>query len=129
MNSGKSNWRSRGFIIFSTLFYVFALFFIVDCVSSIRDSDLRAIAPENLKNAPEYFSHRLRAESLEFPVENMTKAESWNEFQNTISAYAQRLELLVKWNRQRSLWILGLYLASGIGMLIFTILLNREKRT
>jgi len=85
------------------------------------------IAPENLKRAPESFRISLRAESRDFPVEEMTKTKSWGKLQSTVSGYAQRLELIENQNRQRSIIISGIYLVSAIGMAVFA-RINRKKK-
>jgi len=129
MKLNKSNWLSNGYVIFATLFFVFGLIFIVNSISSSRVSKLGivSIAPENLNRALESFRLNLIVESRDFPTEEMMNTKSWGEFQSTVSAYAQRLELIENQNRLRSITESFLYLFSGIGMAIFATI-NRKKQ-
>jgi len=129
MKLNKSNWSSYGYVIFSTLFIVFALIFIENSISFSRVLRLcsDSIAPENLKSAPELFRLKLKVESKNFPVEEMMKTKSWGELQSTVSAYAQRLKLIENRNSLRSTIESSLYLFSAIGMAIFA-LINRKKQ-
>lgn len=122
MKLNKINWLWNGYVIFSTLFFVFGLIFFVDMNSSIRVMKLGidSIAPENLKGAPESFRLSLRVESRDFPVEEMMKTKSWDKLQSTVSGYAKRLELIENQNRQRSIIVSWTYLVAGIGMAAFT---------
>ena len=128
MKLNKSNWSSNGYVIFTTLFFVFGFIFMENSKSSLRLSklDIVSIAPDNLKSAPELFRLKLKVESQNFPVEEMMKTKSWGELQSTVSAYAQRLKLIENRNRERSTIELHLYLFSAIGMAIFAII-NRKN--
>lgn len=78
--------------IFTTLFYVFCVAFILELQSSMRISKhgLPSIAPENLKRAPESFRLKLIVESPDFPAEEMAETEAWKGLQASVDAYADR---------------------------------------
>jgi hypothetical protein len=138
ISAKKANWISHGSTAFSTLFYVFCVFCIVDVILSLQVSKLdrqgrehgmpTTIAPKNLEGAPEMFRLSLRVESRDFPTEEMTKMKAWSELQNTVTAYAQRLELMDSQESKRSLVTVGLYLLSAIGVFVFSILDRRNGR-
>jgi hypothetical protein len=128
MNMKKSDYISKGSIIFATLFVVFAILCIMESkyAINITNQGIDTIAPANLKSAPELFRLNLRVESGDFPVEEMTKTKSWGELQKTVSGYAERLELLEKQNRRRSLWASLLYFISAMGMAAFSVLVRKR---
>ncbi len=130
MKLNKSNWLSNGYVIFTTLFFVFCLIFIMNTISSIRVSKLglESIAPANLKRAPESFRLNLTVESQDFPVKEMMNTKSWDELQSKLSAYAYRLELIENQNRLRSITESFLYLFSAIGMATFALINKKKKR-
>jgi hypothetical protein len=129
MKLNKSYWLSNGCVIFSTLFFVFCFIGIENSISSIRVTKLGivSIAPENLNRSLESFRLSLIVESRDFPAEEMVKTKSWGKLKSTVSAYAQRLELIENQNRRRSITVSCLYLFSAIGMATFAIL-NRKKQ-
>ena len=131
MKVNKVDWISNLIIIFNTILIVFCGLSIVESMSSIRVSKLgiESIAPEVLKQAPKSFRLNLKVECPDFPVEEMMKTESWIELQNSVSAYAERLEILKHQNRQRSLWISLVSVVSIIGVGIFFFFkMKRNKR-
>ena len=101
MNQG--HWISKGSYIFSTLFFVFCIAFILETGSSMRISKhgLQSIAPENLKGAPELFRLKLIVESPDFPAEELVETEAWKGLQASIDAYADRLETTRDENHRR----------------------------
>jgi hypothetical protein len=136
ISAKKSNWISHGSTVFSTLFFVFCACSIVDTRFGLQVSKLdrqgrergmpTTVAPKNLGRAPEMFRLSLRVESRDFPTEEMTKTKAWSELQNTVTAYAQRLELMDSQESKRSLVTVGLYLLSAIGIFVFSILDRRN---
>jgi hypothetical protein len=127
-NMKKTHWTSYGMIVCYTLFFVFCFFFIIDSRFSSRLAQLNlraaerglpmSISPKNLESAPESFRLGLRAESGSFPTEEMTKTKAWNTLQNTVSGYAQRLDILEKQHRKQSSWTLRLSVVSMIGAIL-----------
>lgn len=115
----KSDHMSKGYTIFTTLFFAFCILFIIETIFSTKVINLGidTISPENLKEAPESFRLSLQVESRDFPVEEMKNTQSWVMFQKTVTGYAKRLELLERQNRYRRLGI-----AFAIGVLAFQVL-------
>ncbi|MEN6338437.1 MAG: hypothetical protein ABFE01_29625 [Phycisphaerales bacterium] len=133
----KAHWTSYGSAVFSTLFFVFCAFFIVDMLFDLQVSKLDRygreqglpwhIAPENLEGVPEMFRLSLRVESPGFPTEEMTKTEAWRELQSTVTGYTRRLTLMESQETQRTSWTMRLYVFSAFGMLVFTIANRRNN--
>lgn len=103
---------------FYGLFMVLACFFMYDCSTSTRLSELglASIAPDNLRTAPESFQLHLQVEQRDFPVEAMMQSDSWKRLNASLNAYADRLEMMTQQNLTRKWAVMGLYLASAIGM-------------
>jgi hypothetical protein len=121
--------------------------FIVLCLISISDSKLGilrskqgmqlsqlgsvSIAPENLPAAGKTLRLRLAAENHDAEVGNASRELAWMTFQNTLSAYAERLKLLDRQSEEldnrlqrRSLWI---SLAALAAILANSLLLAFQK--
>jgi len=113
-----------------TLFFVFAIINILQSRSNrqIGKLGINSIAPENLQTAPESFRLKLRVESRDFPVDEMTKTKAWTELQDELTGYSERLKLMDKQNDKRSDWIISFYMISAIGMVACTYLNKRNKR-
>lgn len=128
VTKNRVHWVSIGSYIFTTLFFVFCIAFILEIQSSMRISKhgLPSIAPENLKRAPESFRLKLIVESRDFPAEEMAETEAWKGLQASVDAYADRLETTRDINRRRMMGTSILYACSAVGMATFS-LLNRKR--
>jgi hypothetical protein len=58
------------------------------------------IAHENLPRAAEMFEVSIPVEDQGFPVERMTKLKAWKDLNDTLSAYAKRIELMEEQNAE-----------------------------
>lgn len=130
MRKNPVHWVLRGSYIFTTLFFVFCVAFILEIQSSMRISKhgLPSIAPENLKRAPESFRLKLIVESPDFPAEEMAETEAWKGLQASVDAYADRLETTREENQRRMMGTSFLYAGSAIGMAIFSLLCRKRAK-
>lgn len=130
MRKNHVHWALRGSYIFTTLFYVFCVAFILELQSSMRISKhgLPSIAPENLKSAPESFRLKLIVEAPDFPAEEMAETKAWKGLQASVDAYADRLETTREENQRRMMGTSFLYAGSAIGMAIFSVLCRKRAK-
>ena len=121
MNTNET-YVSNGTVTCTALVIVFCSLLIMNFLflGDVDKLSIDTISPKNLSTAPESFELALRAESPRFSVEEMTRTRSWRELQNTVSGYAQRLELLERQDRQRLFWLTGMAVLSAIGLAAFS---------
>ncbi len=143
----KAKWFSYGRNFFSYLFIVLAVLSTSESMFGIRLSkldmelsrfdlerselDLISISPRVLANTPQSFwlSLRVEVEAPDVSLEEIPKTKAWKTLQEKVSAYAQRLELMERQMRdirqqelRLSVWISNLYLASAVGLVVFSAL-------
>ena len=108
MNARQRNWASYGFNVFSTCVIVGNLLIIVNSRFrtqlmkfdiELTELGLISIAPQNLARAPESFWLALRVEAPDVSAREMTKTKTWQDLQEKVSGYAQRLELMERQRR------------------------------
>lgn len=68
--------------------------------SALTKLGSKSISPENLPGAAKTFEVRIPVEDREFPVERMIKLKAWEELNDTLSAYAKRIELMQEQNEE-----------------------------
>ena len=145
VNARRGNWSSYGYTVFWSLFMAGCLLSIVLSTFGTKRSKFElelmgpglsnTVAPQNLASAPESFRLSLRVEAPDVAVEEITQTKAWADLQESVSAYAQRLELMERQKRyvdkQRlwlSGWVTGLTLVFAIGMVSTLQHMKKTKR-
>ena len=112
-----------------TAFMVLCLACIVNTRQSIEVATLGSgtIAPENLKRSNDLLRTGIVVEQPGFPVEQLVSSHTFREHEARLAAYAARLELLERQNRERGLWLSGLTLAAALCLLLTTFLQMKKR--
>ena len=130
MHTPKSSVIAAGTTASTILFLVFCGWTIYDSQSARKVSELgiETIAPENLKRATEVFQLKLKVEAKGFPVDAMMQTKAWEGLVRSAEGYAERLELLERQNRQRSVAVSVISALAALSMALFAWLERKGRK-